>query len=396
MATTFPTSLDTPLTNPTSTSPQSSPPHDVQHTQANDSIAALEAKVGVNNSTVTSSLDYRLGLMPGRNRLMNGNHVVRQRGNGTFTTSAYGIDGTTYFSTGSTFVASAQAHPVAAIPGVKESGYFHRVIVTSAAGASNLANTRYAVEGVETLAGQVCTLSWYAKADAARPIATEVVQSFGTGGAPSADVTAIGVYKPTLSTSWARYTTTFTMPSITGKTLGSNGNSSVSINFWFDAGSTYNARTSTLGQQSGTFDIDMVQLEVGANATPFEFENPALTLAKCQRYFQTSYQNVAIPTNTSGGYLFAPVGSATLTNGFLIGHVIFRQPMRATPTIQTYSYTSSTTGVVSSASGTDLTANSGVVNTVQPSGFILYNNSGAAITPNFGGFIFHWTASAEL
>ena len=65
MATGFPTSLDA-LTNPTSTDALTSPSHADQHADANDAIEALQAKVGVNGSAVTSSLDYKVatGLVP--------------------------------------------------------------------------------------------------------------------------------------------------------------------------------------------------------------------------------------------------------------------------------------------------------------------------------------------
>jgi hypothetical protein len=59
MATSFPTSLDA-LTNPTSANGLNSPDHAGQHADANDAIEALEAKVGVNGSAVTSSLDYKI------------------------------------------------------------------------------------------------------------------------------------------------------------------------------------------------------------------------------------------------------------------------------------------------------------------------------------------------
>jgi hypothetical protein len=59
LATNFPTSLDT-LTNPDGTSSLSNPSHATQHSNANDAIEALQAKVGVNGSANTSSLDYRL------------------------------------------------------------------------------------------------------------------------------------------------------------------------------------------------------------------------------------------------------------------------------------------------------------------------------------------------
>jgi hypothetical protein len=59
MATGFPTSIDT-LTNPTSTDALTSPSHADQHADANDAIEALQAKVGVNSSAVTTSLDYKV------------------------------------------------------------------------------------------------------------------------------------------------------------------------------------------------------------------------------------------------------------------------------------------------------------------------------------------------
>ena len=63
MATSFPTGLDA-LTNPVSTDALNSPSHADQHANVNDAIEALEAKVGVNGSAVTSSLDYKIANIP--------------------------------------------------------------------------------------------------------------------------------------------------------------------------------------------------------------------------------------------------------------------------------------------------------------------------------------------
>ena len=63
MATNFPTSLDA-LTNPTSSDSLSSPSHSAQHANVNDAVEALQAKVGVNGSAVTSSLDYKVNALP--------------------------------------------------------------------------------------------------------------------------------------------------------------------------------------------------------------------------------------------------------------------------------------------------------------------------------------------
>jgi len=220
-----------------------------------------------------------------RNVIVNGNMAVRQRGNGPFTTAnAYGIDQWKNFASGSTFSNTAAAFTAAEIPSVAEgtTQYHYKTVVSSSAGAGNYVTMAQYLEGVHTLAGRVVTLSFWAKADAARPIALEFLQNFGSGGSPSSEVDTF-VGKPTLSTSWTRYQYSFTAPSISGKTLGT-ANDFVGVNFWFDAGSTYNSRTSTLGQQSGTFYIWGVQLEEGSGATQFEQEPTQVTLAKCQRY----------------------------------------------------------------------------------------------------------------
>src|SRR5690242_13553248 len=59
MAISFPSALDS-LTNPSGSHMLVSPDHAQQHSDANDAIEALEAKVGVNGSSVTTSLDYLL------------------------------------------------------------------------------------------------------------------------------------------------------------------------------------------------------------------------------------------------------------------------------------------------------------------------------------------------
>jgi hypothetical protein len=56
MSINYPTSLDS-FTNPTPTDYLDSPSHSGQHSDANDAIEALEAKVGINGSTVITSHD---------------------------------------------------------------------------------------------------------------------------------------------------------------------------------------------------------------------------------------------------------------------------------------------------------------------------------------------------
>jgi hypothetical protein len=65
MATNFPASLDA-FVNPNGSTPTNSSvtPHAEQHANANDAIEALQAKVGVNNSEVITSLDFKIRQKP--------------------------------------------------------------------------------------------------------------------------------------------------------------------------------------------------------------------------------------------------------------------------------------------------------------------------------------------
>jgi hypothetical protein len=59
MSVTYPTTIDV-LSNPASTDALNSPSHSDQHSDANDAIEALEAKVGADSSAVATSLDYKV------------------------------------------------------------------------------------------------------------------------------------------------------------------------------------------------------------------------------------------------------------------------------------------------------------------------------------------------
>jgi len=63
----YPTSLDT-LTNPASNNTLDSPSHSGQHSDVNDAVEALEAKVGANSSAVTTSHDYKLSGVTGTDK----------------------------------------------------------------------------------------------------------------------------------------------------------------------------------------------------------------------------------------------------------------------------------------------------------------------------------------
>lgn len=223
----------------------------------NNDTAALVAKM-TSVFTVVRTND---------NFFINSNFDVWQRGTTiTANISKFGPDRWKTEVTGSTSIMTRQSTLGTESFNAK---YFLRTTVTSVAGSGNLNLLRNGIEDVRKFAGKTLTLSFWAKADASKNICIEFLQNFGTGGSPSTTVTSIGTQTCALTTSWQKFTKTFTVPSIAGKIIGSNENSWTALNIWLDAGSTFNSRTNSLGQQSGTFDFAQFKLEFGAEATEF-------------------------------------------------------------------------------------------------------------------------------
>lgn len=229
------------------------------------------------------------GVLSGfRDKIINGNFDVWQHGVSQ-TSHGYGSDDLWQNNhIGSTKTHSRQSFELGqtAVPGNPK--YYSRTAVVSVAGASNWVSKVQKIEGVETLAGQKATLTFYARANhAGDKLSVEFVQIFGTGGSPSASVTGLGVKKVTLGTEFQRYDAIVDLPSISGKTLGSNGNDRLEVIFWFDAGSDFDARTGGIGRQSGTFDIACVSLVKGdasKDSYPFSARHIAQETALCERY----------------------------------------------------------------------------------------------------------------
>lgn len=156
--------------------------------------------------------------------------------------------------------------------------YFLRYALT-AAGTGNTGNyIDQFIENVQTLAGRTVTISFYAKAASAVSVDTGFLQIFGSGGSST-------VYSTTkthaVGTSWTRFSHTVTVPSIAGKTVGSD--SSLGMRFTLPAGVTF------------TLDLFGVQVEEGSTATAFRRNANSLQgeLAACQRYYWR---------NTAGNY----------------------------------------------------------------------------------------------
>lgn len=179
--------------------------------------------------------------------------------------------------------------------------YLQYGIGTAGTATSEQSCLKQKIEDVTKLAGKTVTLSFWAKADISRPISIVFEQFFGTGGSPSSFVYTVPTNnKITLTTSWTQYSFTVTLPSVSGKTLGTNNNDCLEVWFWMDAGSDYDVITDSLGHQTGTFDYAQVQLTESSIILPWQDRSETEELALCQRYCEKSY-DVDTPPGTVTG-----------------------------------------------------------------------------------------------
>jgi len=263
----------------------------------------------VADSAASTGLRWQGNYAAGKNAIINGDFFINQRGFSSTTTSGiFGFDRWFVSNTGGTATYSAQTFTLGTAP---VSGYegknFARVITSGQSAASDVTIFRQYIESARTFAGRTVTVSFWAKAASGTPkVAVELAQYGGDSGGSIVNTYAGQV---TLSTSWARYSVTASVPSLSGFTFGTVSNDALRLNLFLSAGSDFNTRTGSLGIQSATFDFWGVQVEAGSVATAFQTATGTIQgeLDAAMRYYQRfnaqAYTNFGIanaPSTTAG------------------------------------------------------------------------------------------------
>ena len=310
----------------------------------------------------------------GKNKIINGDFFINQKGFTSTTSSGnYNFDRWIFYTNTGTGTLSTETFTLGTAPVTGYEGKnFARIVTSGQTGTGAYAYHQQRIESVRTFANQTVTVSFWAKASTGTPtIAASFAQSFGTGGSPSSAVLTSGI-KNTLTTSWARYSATFAIPSISGKTIGTNNNDYLGLYLWVSAGTDFNAYTDSMGIQNNTFDIWGVQVEAGSVATPFTTATGSIQgeLAACQRYYQNTGANVIWSGNV--------VSTVSYYNCAQLPVI-----MRSSPTV-TYTIGSVSSFPASAPTGSTITAGT------------IWAYATANATANGGYWSFTYTASSEL
>lgn len=301
----------------------------------------------------------------GKNKIINGDFGINQRSfTSTTTANAYGFDRWFLNLSGGTGTYSAQSFTLGAAPVAGyEAKNFARLAVTT---GNDFCRLEQKIENVRTFAGQTVTVSFWAKGTNPATLGSlnvTMVQSFGTGGSPSASIIQnFGSF--TLTANWTRYSVTGTVPSISGKTIGTDNNDSISFGF---------GQGASVSTDSWTLDLWGVQVEYGSYATPFQTAtggiSPQAELAMCQRYYFRS------TPSSSFGWLGSGVAQSTTVTSMA---VTLPATMRVVPTSVDFSTLALVDGVTSTAVTTctidsNVTSNNfGVVTASVASGLTQY------------------------
>jgi hypothetical protein len=305
-----------------------------------DGVTATAAELNVVDGADTTLAPQILaqpkGFLDPENRIINGAFDFWQRGT-SFTSVVYGADRWVNQLSGGTVTMSRQAFALGDTLGTNNPTFFLRQTVSGQSASGNRAHVVHNIEGVRSYAGQTITLlGWARRSSGSGNMAVEPVQSFGTGGSPSSAV-FVTPQTVTLTSSFAPFAVTIAVPSITGKTVGTDGNDYFALNFWTSAGSDFNARTNSLGLQTIGVDLWGVHIKVGTHTTAATdlYKQPELgpELARCQRYGRRfGWDNAA---------KFATGSTTSATSArVLVPHVV---EMRAAPSLTVSGTTSNFT-----------------------------------------------------
>jgi len=262
-----------------------------------NSVGVLQLSGGA----VQQSFANTSGAFNFRNKFINGNFDIWQRGTSGFTNlvNGYCADRWAYnYNTTDTVTFSRQLFTPGQTDVPGNPTYFIRATITGG-NTDGVNDFRQRVEGVRTLAGKTVTISYWIRGSIPATISgghARIIQFFGSGGSPS-DVVQVffGTAIP-VTTSWQKVIRTITLPSITGKIIGTNNNDYIDVILGLPIRTTM------------TVDIAQVQLEEGSVATPFEQRPIGLELSLCQRYYCRVRSDLQVPQpGATVGTMYFPV-----------------------------------------------------------------------------------------
>ncbi len=367
--------------------------------------AALSGDLDLNGNDlreVATLNDTFIGL--GRNRIINADMRVDQRGVG----AAFTVNSATAIYTldrwGAVGAAADGVFTVIRSTSTPPTGFSHflRATVTTAdasIGSSQFYSVFQKIEGSNVLdfllgsgSAKTVTLSFWVRSSLTGTFSGALQNSAQNRSYPF-------TYAISSANTWEQKTVTVVLDT-TGTWLTTNG---IGLSVYFDlgsgttvrgtagawAGSTYygaSSATSVIATNAATWDLTGVQMEIGAQASAFEYKPMATIIQSCQRYYEKSYDlETALAATVSLGQSYGIRGDGA--DAFFTR---FTTRKRGLATVVLYSPITGASGNVrDNAGGADSAASATAIG---EAAFAAASGIGTAGR----SFIYHWAASAEL
>lgn len=286
--------------------------------KANLTVAALNSLVSINGGALAGFRNKHIGGDFSRNPWQRGTSFT-VTASGTYVADRWRVDfdGTANITVSKVALVTPQlVNGIWCTHGLK-------FLVNSKSG-NTFIRLSQRILGVDTLSGGNAVLQTAILGASAYTIPVNARQSFGTGGAPSADVVTAYASSLAVTAALQQLNTTVAVPSITGKVLGTNNNSYLSTE--------YNLLSVPA---TGFVTIPLSGLEPGLVASQWE-DRRMVELSLCQDYcFKTYDQGVNPGTITPIGAIAQFAQGASNYSSL---YCSFKRTLRAVPnTVTVYS-----------------------------------------------------------
>lgn len=284
--------------------------------------------------------------------------------------------------------------------------FFYR-IATNGAGSGYGANAQYSVEQrIEhatryygQTASRKVTVSFYAKSSITnKKLGIFATQTYGTGGSPSASEVLNGKFWK-LTSSWKKYSHTFTLNTLVGKTFGTNFDDFILLRIYQVWGTSIASRVGDTAAETfvGSGNIDIAQFEVHAGdfELPFMPRTFSEELQLCMRYYEKSFAYDTAPAQNSGTNIGALMISALGASTASRGMIYYKVPKRTAVTPTFYNPSAANANWRNVNDGADSGA-AAVSNSNTSEKSVCVVDPGVAGNAIGESLAVHWAADAEL
>jgi hypothetical protein len=367
-----------------------------------------------NNASVVGSVTS-VNTFGFKNRIINGAMVIDQRNAGASTTptttgvNVYNLD-RWYASLSVASKYSVQQNAGSVTPPI---GFTNYLGITSLAattvGTSDYYTISQTIEGYNvadmgfgTANAKTFTLSFWVYSSLTGTFGGSI-QNAGTRSYPF-------TYTISSASTWTQIS--ITVAGDTTGTWNTTNGTGLNINWGLGVGSTYtaaagawgagnkvsaNSSVNVVSTSGATFYITGVQLEVGSQATSFDFRSYGTELALCQRYFTKSFNQNLAPAQNTGVYAGAIQYIIILAGAnYNAAPVTLPVTMRTAPTVTFYSPSAASSNWYNPSLGAASGTSQVLIGATGQNNFQIVNNPQVAGDGVSQTVSIHYAATAEL